>query len=394
MGSHPPETGGMYAFQSDLLAAFAGLAAESRHEFVVLIGAEHAAAVRRSVRANNVSVVGMAERSWFDRVQFMLQRDFAFARSKWRRKGRLQRAAEDSGVDYLWFLGSDCHVLDIPYCALVWDLQHRTLPWFPEVSHGGEWDAREASNTWFLRRAAAVITGTRTGADEISRFYQVQPELIHVLPHPTPADALAAAPQQGREVLKRYGITPPYLFYPAQFWAHKNHVNLLHALREMRVTHGMPVQLVLVGSDKGNRAHCERVAADLGIAEAVRYPGFIPREDLLALYEHAAALTYVSFGGPENLPPLEAFAIGCPVIAADVPGAREQLEECAFFVNPAKPGDIALACKRVIGEPDLRARLIASGKTRAARWTGQSFVRGVFRILDDFEAVRRTWGRA
>jgi glycosyltransferase involved in cell wall biosynthesis len=43
-------------------------------------------------------------------------------------------------------------------------------------------------------------------------------------------------------------------------------------------------------------------------------------------------LRYPSFFGAENLPPLEAFALGCPVIAADMPGAREQLGDAAILV--------------------------------------------------------------
>ena len=158
------------------------------------------------------------------------------------------------------------------------------MPWFPELSHRGEWDARESANAWFLRRAAAVITGTRTGADEIVRFYQVQPELVHILPHPTPDFALRAAEAGAADVMAKYHVESPYLIYPAQFWAHKNHVNLLLALRELRNTHGLSVQLVLLGSDKGNRAYCEQIAADLGLGDALRLLGFVPREDLIALY--------------------------------------------------------------------------------------------------------------
>lgn len=394
MGSHPPDSGGGYSFQADLLAAFMSIAGESGHEFVVFSSAEHAADTRRLGQARNVAVAEIPAQTRFDRLQAMLHRDFAFLRMKWRRAGALQRLAARQGIEYMWFLGSDCHLLDIPYCAVVWDLQHRTLPWFPEVSHRGEWDAREAANAWFLRRAAAVITGTQTGADEIARFYQVQPGLIRILRHPTPAFALAAGADDSAPVLAKYGIDRPYLIYPAQFWAHKNHVNLLHGLHELRAIHGQAVQLVLLGGDKGNRAYCEQVAAGLGLSDALRMPGFIPRQDLIALYQGAAALAYVSFGGPENLPPLEAFAIGCPVVAADIPGAREQLGDCALYVDPAKPAEIASACKRLFDDGALRERLIAAGRVRAAAWTGVDFVRGVFRMLDDFEPIRRTWWRA
>ena len=193
------------------------------------------------------------------------------------------------------------------------------------------------------------------------------------------------------DVRGKYGLSQPFLFYPAQFWAHKNHVTLLHALALLR-KQGREIDLVFSGSDKGNRAHCENVTRELGVTPFVHYLGFVPDDDLIALYRQASALAYVSFGGPENLPPLEAFALGCPVLASDIPGAREQLGECAIYLDPCSAQNIASACQQVLDDGGLRARLIAAGRVRAQKWTGTDFVRGVFGILDDIEPIRRTWG--
>ena len=114
---------------------------------------------------------------------------------------------------------------------------------------------------------------------------------------------------------------------------------------------------------------------------------------MVGLYRNAFALTYLTFFGPENLPPLEAFALGCPVIASDVAGAQEQLGECALLVDPKSPEEIASAIKSLRDDPDLRKTLVDCGFSRASRFTGRDYVRGVFRILDEFEPIRRCWGR-
>ncbi len=51
----------------------------------------------------------------------------------------------------------------------------------------------------------------------------------------------------------------------------------------------------------------------------------------------------MTFFGPENLPPLEAFALKCPVIASNVSGSEEQLGDAAILVNPVNPEEIAQA---------------------------------------------------
>ena len=62
--------------------------------------------------------------------------------------------------------------------------------------------------------------------------------------------------------------------------------------------------------------------AEFGLAGAVHILGYVSDEELIALYQHAHALLYLSRFGPENLPPLEAFALGCPAIVEDVCGCK------------------------------------------------------------------------
>ena len=89
-------------------------------------------------------------------------------------------------------------------------------------------------------------------------------------------------------------------------------------------------ELVLVGDDKGQAGHVASLVREMGLSDSVHQLGFVETEELVALYRGAHSLLYLSFG-PENLPPLEAYALGCPVVASDVPGAREQLGEAALL---------------------------------------------------------------
>jgi glycosyltransferase involved in cell wall biosynthesis len=237
-----------------------------------------------------------------------------------------------------------------------------------------------------------VIVGTEVGAVEVTQFYGVPRSHIRKLPHPTPRFALESHQSADRNVvLERLGIRTPYVFYPAQFWPHKNHVNLLHAIAHLGKQSGLRISVAFSGSDRGNLRYVEQVARELGIAEQVHFLGFVTRAELTSLYEGAIALAYVSFGGPENLPPLEAFALGCPVIAADIEGAREQLADAALLVNPSDPQKIAETIRQIHEDAQLRSDLIARGRQRAAAWTGTDFVRAALRVIDEFAAIRRCW---
>jgi glycosyltransferase involved in cell wall biosynthesis len=243
-----------------------------------------------------------------------------------------------------------------------------------------------------IRRASAVIVGTEAGKEEVIAFYRINAERVKLIPHPTPSFALTASKNGLKGALSKYGIPEGYLFFPAQFWSHKNHVGLLLAVKLLREKHGLRFPVVFVGSDQGNRQYVQDVTEELGLSSQVHFLGFVSQEDIVGLYSNAFALIYPTFFGPENLPPLEAFALGCPVIASNVAGAQEQLGEAALLVDPRKEEEIALAIKKIYEDPALRQTLQERGLKRARQWTGEDYVRSVFAIIDDFELVRRCWG--
>src|SRR5439155_4907404 len=136
-----------------------------------------------------------------------------------------------SNIDLVWFLHPGYLPVPVPYLATVWDLQHRRQPFFPEVSTTGwTWEARELAYRSSLPRAARIITGTEAGKDEIIAFYGVSPDNIVVVPMPVAQAGLPEDDGNRIDVRAKYGLRREFLFYPAQFWPHKNHVNLLLAL--------------------------------------------------------------------------------------------------------------------------------------------------------------------
>ena len=382
-----PDVGGGYTIQEDIFRALLDLIDETSHSFVLFSRRpESLSSFLTNPRLEAVGFPGNLGK----RVVARAQSGINSLIENGKRQTRLEQLCKEAGVEFMWFVGAEAVQIDLPYMAIVWDLQHRLQPWFPEVSAGGTWRQRETFYSEYLRRATFIIAGTEAGRMEIERFYQVTSNRIKILPHPTPAFTLNAKPSDVDSVLKKYGLSRNYLFYPAQFWSHKNHVNLLLAAAALKRDHQIDLPVVFVGSNKGNEEYVRNFASQLQPSIDVSFLGFVPLEDLVALYRGAFALSYVTFFGPENLPTLEAFALGCPVVASDVSGAREQLGDAALFVDPRNPSEIAAAIM-CLQDDDLRRSLIDKGRARAERWTAKDFVRGVFTAFDEFEPVRRCW---
>ena len=379
--------GGRFTFQEMLVAAVQRLREESHHEFLVYnAGWNRYTEGPLGWRARRLATVGatIALRAVHDVQDALVGTRLLHIRTP------LERRLAADGIALVWF-PTYIEDVGIPFVCQVFDLEHRMKPWFPEVSAEGEWEHRERHYRRYLPKATRVIVPGETGRDQVVRFFGVLPENCLPLKHPTPDFALEAAqaPPQPQEPILRRGITLPYLLYPGQFWAHKNHAAVLDALAEVR-SRGEELSLVLVGSDKGQLEHVRRQIRERGLDDVVHVLGYVEEDELVGLYQHAHALVYLSRFGPENLPPLEALALGCPVIVADVPGAVEQVGGAAIVVDPGDPATVADAIQRV-GKRTERARFVAAGKARAAEWTADDYLRGLIAFLDEFERERRLW---
>ena len=395
-----PINGGGYTYLTELLCALSESAEGSNHTFVVFT--PYPENLQEIIHSKWIQIVKIPRYSivpygFFEGLQFAI--GFFFNKffnyipkiDKYRYANRFEKIAKSHNIDFVWFPTPVSIPVNIPNLATVWDLQHRVQPWFPEVEEKGIWENREAFYSRYLQRASIVVVGTETGRKEVGRFYQIPSERIRILPLPTPRFSLTKPSNSGHYILKKYTIPENFLFYPAQFWSHKNHANLLIALKILKQKHNISVPLVLVGSDKGNETYIHKLIQKLELSYQVYILGFVPLEDMTALYKNALALTFMTFFGPDNIPPLEAFALGCPVIASKVSGAEDQLGDAALLVDPKSPEQIADAIFSLYNSPDLRKTLIERGSKRAQQWTGLDFVHGIFLILDEFEAIRRCW---
>lgn len=364
-GNLDPRIGGGARFCREILTELIGRSGSKKHEWVIFGegGKEARLPESTAFRWKKVPGKNLAERLFF------------------RDSNILAREVDKERCSLVWFAGGGSFPdpVPCPYLATVWDIQHRTHPHLPEMQEGGEWAYREKKTAPFLRQAAGIIVGTQVGADEIRHFYGISEDRMLLLPHPAP---------QGFSGV-RTEVDPPFFLYPANFWPHKNHATLVHALRLVK---RKEVGLVFTGEGK-NRNFVKDLVGKLGLEERVRFVGHVDDQELSRLYLSATGLVYASLSGPENLPPLEAMAAGCPVLNSDFPGAREQLGDAALFVPSLDPIAWATAMEEVLKAArggSIAAR-VGQGRRLVQIRTATSYVDGVLKWIEGFGATRSLW---
>jgi glycosyltransferase involved in cell wall biosynthesis len=280
----------------------------------------------------------------------------------------------------------------LPYVLAIHDLQHRLQPEFPEVSANGEWEQREYLFRNGARYATLLLADSEVGKEDILNFYGsygVTPDRVKVLPF-LPACYLALdVPESERQRVRvTYALPERYVFYPAQFWPHKNHVRLVQALGLLKQAHQLKIPVVFCGSYDGEiRESIFRevmmFSSQLGLEEEIYYLGYAPDEDMSGLYAGAAALVMPTFFGPTNIPVLEAWAFGCPVLTSDIRGVREQVGEAALLADPTSVEAIADGMYRLWTDRELGRTLSDLGRRRLAAYTPEDYLRRLIEIVEE-----------
>ncbi len=283
----------------------------------------------------------------------------------------LRRRIRTAGVD-VWFCPQG--VLDppapgIPAVALLPDAQHE---FYPEFFPAWELRIRRREYARTCRDAAAVITLSEHAKATLVRCYGASPARVVVIPlAPGPEYLEPASAEAVEQVCRRYGLEPGYLFYPANTWKHKNHATLVDALARLRDRTGRTPRCVLVGWEHAGEPALREAVALRGLQREVIRLGYVPNEDMPALYRAAGALVFPSLFEGFGLPLLEAMAQGCPVACAKATSIPEVVGDAAVLFDPRRPEDIADAITCVLQTGERRQELVARGLARAARfnWT-------------------------
>ena len=314
----------------------------------------------------------------------------------------LRRALLEAGVELLVLPAPDRIAFEggLPSVVAVHDLQHRLQPRFPEVGRREEREAREHLLRNVVRHATVLVAESEVGKEDLLALYgDVGPtaDRVHVLPY-VPAAPPALDGASVEEVRRRHGLPERYFFYPAQLWPHKNHAVVVEAAARLRRSGGGRVDLVFTGGDAPDalrRRTLRRLrlrAAARGLRQHVHVLWYVDPGELAALYAGAVALVMPTFFGPTNIPVLEAWALGCPVVTSDLRGIREQAGDAALLVDPASPAQLADALGRLWSDEALRAELAGRGKARVAAYGPDDFARRLDAALTD--AVGRSRAHA
>jgi glycosyltransferase involved in cell wall biosynthesis len=247
------------------------------------------------------------------------------------------------------------------------------IPWlFPGSPRQKNW-----FHQWFYRlilkrscqQANRIITISNGTKMDLIKYLKISPEKIDVI-YPAVSQRLSQnhVSKTASTILSKYNIEFPYFLYVGQWRRHKNLSNLLKAFADY-VSDYPTTQLVIVGKEDPHAPEILAQIQELNLASSVIITGYIPDDEIGAIYKNALAFVFPSFYEGFGMPPLEAMSVGVPVISSNASVMPEVLGDAAVYFDPHNTTEIVQAMKDVTSSSGLNKQLIEKGYQQVKKYS-------------------------
>lgn len=280
-------------------------------------------------------------------------------------------------------------VRDIPFIAYLPNMMHRYYPGFPEFPFMTR-ITRDIVYRYYARKAAIYASDSKQGIEDIHKFLGVSLKKARVIPF-IPAGYIykyrGMTTKDIEVTLKKYNLPGKFIFYPAQFWHHKNHLRLIQALGIIKEKYDTDVNLVLAGNAKGRYAKRAQSlfaqAEKLGIASQITHLGYVSDVEMVALYKRSLALVNPSLLGPTGIPFVEAIVLGVPIIGPDIWEVPNIVGKAGILFDPFDPKDMAEKIYSAWQDANLRRKLVEEARLLAKQLTPQNHAKQWQKVIEE-----------
>ena len=261
--------------------------------------------------------------------------------------------------------------LNKPFIFTLHDLQERYYRGFFTFK---EKVIRKVLNVSLSKRAERILCESDYVKNDIVKFLNVSCDRISVVQAPPPSVLLGFEYDENEavKVSNKYKLPKDYLFYPAQFWYHKNHLKLLDAFKILLRKHE-GLHLVLTGAKQNNYDSVVNKIKELGIEEYVSILGYVDYLELAYLYKLSKMLVMPTLFESVSIPVYEAFALKVHVCCSNVVALPEQVGDAGLLFDPNDAVDMAEKVDTLISNEELSNVFVERGFRQIANFDHENY---------------------
>lgn len=233
-----------------------------------------------------------------------------------------------------------------------------------------------------LNTADKIIAVSNSTRQDLINYFKIPEEKITVIHEAADSGFKPLNEVELIEVKRKYNLTFPFILYIGNLAKHKNIPTLIKSFYKMKRSN-IGHKLVITGRKTRNSKEIFETINELNLQKEVVFTGYVPSEELPALYNAADLFVYPSLYEGFGLPPLEAMSCGCPVITSNTSSLPEVVGNAGILVNPYDVDGLARAMYEVLSNDELKTYMIKTGLERATTFSWEKCARETLTIYNE-----------
>lgn len=240
------------------------------------------------------------------------------------------------------------------------------------------------STEYALKYADHIIAVSKSTKEEINKWFPRPSNSTTVIYEAYDNnifdyEKLKKQKEKSQQILLKYNIKRPYIFFLGTIQPRKNLSNLIKAFSEIK---NNEISLVLAGKKGWLYEDILEMPVKLGLKDRVKFIDYVSNEDLPFLYLNALIFTFPSLCEGFGIPLLEAMACGVPVLSSGISSMPEVVGEAGVLVDPYSVVEISKAMQKLIDDENYREDLIKKGLKRVKMFSWEKAARETIEVFE------------
>ncbi len=238
--------------------------------------------------------------------------------------------------------------------------------YFPEFFSADERAYRAVNYLDFIKRSDKIIVSYQHIKNDLVKFFGVKQNLISILL--LKMDNLWYSKFNNNDIKTLDIKFDKYIFYPANSWFHKNHLNLIRTIYYLKTQKDLKINILFTGDFKSEQGEfIKSEIKKLDLEQQITILGIVSEEELYSIYQHTQGVVIPTLYEAGSFPLMESILMNIPVICSNVTSLPETIGNLEFTFNPNSIEDIADKIQKLWNDENYRNLSIKNNNKQRER---------------------------
>ena len=286
---------------------------------------------------------------------------------------------------------------DIAFISNIWDLDHKKNSQFPEHNYNDVYENKEKLFKEITTRAFKIVVPHDSNKKDLINFYKINNDKVVIqnfIPMlPTIYNQNNHKKNFYIELFNKFELPndKKIIFYPAQFWAHKNHKYIIDSAKILKNDNNKNYFFVFCGGNKGNHDYIKNLILKEKLDNFVKILKFVSDDELISLYLNCHGVVMPTYCGPTNLPIYESFYFRKIIFYTKDLIPNDKINDHLVLIDINSPKDLCKKLEIIFDDTKVEKIINENYEYYQSICNENIFILNYKKILDEFSYLLNRW---